>query len=358
MQRVCVLLRSLAPGGAEKQALLLTHVLRERHDVRLVLLDREPCAERHVETLRRLGIEPVFLPRAGAGWLGKAWQLYRLFRRERIQVLFCFLPSDTVLGSIAARLAGVPHIYGGLRNSRVTRNKERALKFVHNHVAHGTVSNSHAARSYFAGRGFRESRWHVIQNGIEIGPEAPAREPSRAPRILTVSRFVPEKDHYTALCAIRAVLDVDAELPFTYTLAGNGVLEPLIRDWIRELGLEERVELVVDPENVEALFANSDLYLSMSHFEGVSNSIMEAMHAGASVVATDVGDNARLVEDGVNGRIVSIGDVEATTRALHERIASSELRQAEGRASRERLVEGFGLDAFQRQYEALLAAKS
>ena len=80
------------------------------------------------------------------------------------------------------------------------------------------------------------------------------------------------------------------------------------------------------------------------------------MNAGLPVVATDVGDNARLVRNGVNGQLTPVGDERALVVALLELIRSPALRARYGAESRRILEQGHSFGAFQRAYEALLAA--
>lgn len=349
---MCVLLRSLAQGGAEKQALLLAHALQAAHDPRLVLLDAEPRHPRHVATIERRRIPVLVLP---PGTLRKALALRALLRREAFDALFCFLPSDTVLGAVVGRLAGVPRIYGGLRNARLKPWKERALRMAHARWLDATISNSHAAARHFGARGFAPERLIVIPNAIELGP-APRERETRAPVvILSACRFVPEKGLEEALEVVAAVARRTGPGSVRFRVAGSGPLESVLRARIDALGLTGVAELVIDPPRVEELFAAADVYLSTSHFEGLSNSLLEAQAAGLAVVATDVGDNALLVEDGISGRVVPLGDRAGLVAALEALVAAPELRRAQGAHGRARVEREHSLEAFRSAYERLLS---
>jgi len=350
--RVAVLLRSLAPGGAEKQALLLALALRDEHDVRLVVLSDQPRSPRHLAFLEEHGIEPTFLP---AGWLRKPFALGRLLRRDRTEVLFGFLPSDTVVAALVGRLARVQRVYGGLRNSRMKAHKAWALRFVHNLLLDATISNSWSAVEHFAARGFLRRKLLVVPNGIFVLPPPAERRPSGTVRVLTVGRFVEEKDLRTALLALGLARDACGRSPrLRLSLAGSGPLEPRIRAWIAELDLAGSVDLVVDPPDTEALFREADVYLSTSRFEGLSNSILEAMNHGLPVVATDVGDNARLVEPGVDGALAAAGDARELARALVVLARSPELRRRYGAASHRLLEDRYSFETFKAAYAALV----
>jgi glycosyltransferase involved in cell wall biosynthesis len=352
LQKVCVLLRSLAQGGAEKQALLLVHALQAAHDARLVLLDAEPRHPRHEATIERHGISVEVLP---PGSLRKVLALRAYLRREQIDALFCFLPSDTVLGAIAGRLAGVARVYGGLRNARLRPWKERALRIAHRYWLDATISNSHAAARHFGARGFAAGRLIVIPNAIELGP-VPSHNQGEGPVvILSACRFVPEKGLEEALEVVAAVTRRSPARAVRFLLAGSGPLEGALRARIVELGLEGVAELVIDPPRIEDLFAEADVYLSTSHFEGLSNSLLEAMAAGLPIVATDVGDNGVLIEQGLSGHVVPLGDRSGLVAALTALVDSPERRREQGAHGRARVERDHSVAAFRSAYEHLLA---
>ena len=67
---------------------------------------------------------------------------------------------------------------------------------------------------------------------------------------------------------------------------------------------------------IPEILKSCDIYLTTSLFEGLSNSIMEAMVAGLPVVVTDVGDARYLVKDGYNGFLVRCRDVDSISDKL------------------------------------------
>ena len=352
MTRVCVLIRSLAGGGAEKQALLLAKALGPEHEVDLVVLSREPREPQHVEFLRSNGIREVVLP---GGRLRSAVSFYRRAKRERYAVAFCFLPSDTLLGGLVGKLAGIPRVFGGLRNTRIKRRKELVLRFLHNWVLDYTVANSYSAARRFVSRGFSGAKMLVVPNGILPAPDPPAAEadPPGELRLCSVGRLVPQKDYPTALRAL-SIARERSPVPLRLEIVGHGPLERELRALIADMGLEEVVRIAPPETRPAAVLARSEVFLLTSRHEGTSNALMEAMDHGLAVIATDVGDNARLVQDGVSGRIVGVGDAGAVADEILRLAAEPELRRRYGSASRARLRERYSFDTFRRTYLGLV----
>jgi glycosyltransferase involved in cell wall biosynthesis len=99
-----------------------------------------------------------------------------------------------------------------------------------------------------------------------------------------------------------------------------------------------------------------DVFVLPSIAEGISNTILEAMGHGLPVVATAVGGNPELVEDGTTGRLVPRQDVGALTAAIEAYVDDVHLRRLHGKASRQRAAEHFGLERMANGYIALYQA--
>ena len=82
------------------------------------------------------------------------------------------------------------------------------------------------------------------------------------------------------------------------------------------MNIENEVEILINPQNIPGILQNCNIYISTSLYEGLSNSIMEAMVAGLPVIATNVGDNTYLIQDGYNGFIVPCGDINLIVEKL------------------------------------------
>jgi glycosyltransferase involved in cell wall biosynthesis len=166
----------------------------------------------------------------------------------------------------------------------------------------------------------------VIHNAIKIPASSTPLKDSDDLNIITVARFVKAKDFETALLAFSRLTTRNPDLSIRYIIVGYGPEEPRIRSLINSLGLNEKVDLIINPPNVRDYLKGSCFYLSTSLFEGLSNSLMEAMVEGLPIVATDVGDNSFLVRDGYNGYLLPVRDVEQIALGLEPLVESAELR--------------------------------
>jgi glycosyltransferase involved in cell wall biosynthesis len=93
-----------------------------------------------------------------------------------------------------------------------------------------------------------------------------------------------------------------------------------------------------------------DLFVLPSLAEGISNTILEAMASGLPVLATAVGGNAELVEEGRTGRLVPPADPQALAAAVREYVVNREMGRRHGSAARKIAEQSFGLDVMVNNY--------
>jgi sugar transferase (PEP-CTERM/EpsH1 system associated) len=174
----------------------------------------------------------------------------------------------------------------------------------------------------------------------------------------TVGRIQPVKDHATLVRAFAELLRTRPELASRVRLAivGGGPLLDETRALVKELGVEPYAWLPGAVDDIPSVIQTFDVFVLPSLAEGVSNTILEAMATGLPTIATAVGGNVEIVEDGKTGRLFKPRDVKSLATLIAGYVADSQLRGTHSRAARLAAVERFGLDAMVDQYHALYAA--
>jgi glycosyltransferase involved in cell wall biosynthesis len=124
--------------------------------------------------------------------------------------------------------------------------------------------------------------------------------------VTIVANLRPVKDHATFLRAARLVAERFPQSSFM--LAGDGELEPRLREMASALGIGDRVRFIGRCDDVPGLLNRSNVCVLSSASEGFSNAVLEYMAAGRPVVATRVGGVEEAVSDGYNGFLVDPGD--------------------------------------------------
>jgi glycosyltransferase involved in cell wall biosynthesis len=168
------------------------------------------------------------------------------------------------------------------------------------------------------------------------------RPPSIVSKIhlVAVGRLSEQKGHLVLLSAL-AVLAREGVL-FKMTIAGDGPLRPQLERSIRQLGLEERVELTgwLSNSQVRALIRSARALILPSFAEGLPVVLMEALALGHPVITTYVAGIPELVTDQTCGWIVPAGSVDQLARAIRQCLSAPDaLIQTMGAVGRKRVLE-------------------
>ena len=176
----------------------------------------------------------------------------------------------------------------------------------------------------------------------------------------TVGRLTPVKDQQLLLCAVAYLVESDPDVGARLRLliVGDGPLYPQLAQLIDELELQDIVWMSGDRKDVPDLLQVMDVFVLPSLGEGISNTVLEAMASGLPVIATAVGGNVELVEEGCNGSLIPVGDHIALANALGVLLRDDAQRQRQGNTARQRVCQRFDwdktVDAYLHVYDELL----
>jgi len=351
--KVAVFCKTFLKGGAEKQALTLSKLLvRENIDTYIISWQKDNIDDSNRNfiddnNLKFIGLKGCFL--------NKLYQFIRILRKYEINIVISYLTLANFVSGVSKFFNKELVSIGGIRNEHLPYYKLIFEKWIHNYLSDLTVFNNYSAKEKFSVRGFNTDKICVIHNAVSNNRHEETLKPAgKELQIFTVARFVEQKDFKTALNTIKILAGRNRNKSFKYVIAGYGPLESEIRAMIVQLGISGYIQIHINPPDVSDLLHNSDIFLSTSLFEGLSNSIMEAMSAGLPVVATDVGDNRYLVKDGVNGFLVPCRDYSQLADKLELILESEDLRKEFGENGRKLIEKNFSEDKLIDNYIELL----
>jgi glycosyltransferase involved in cell wall biosynthesis len=332
---------------------MLAIALKKKYSTMLVVLHGEYI---DVEYLKIISDENINLVRLKGGLIKKLFEFYHVLRNNGIRFIFCYLSSDNIWGAIIGKMAGIKNIIGGVRSSYLPLWKLVLMKIVHHLFQNYTVFNNETGRDIFVRKYyFNHTKAIVIHNCYINVPPKITRNENNLVKILTVGRFVGLKDFDTALASIHNLQEFNkSNIRFKFLIVGYGELEDHIRELVDKLKLNDIVEIIINPKEISDYYKESDIYLSTSKYEGLSNSIMEAMAYCLPVVATNAGDNHFLIKEGLNGFLVDKGDAKMISEKLLQLVISGSLRNRMGASSYEYLNRDFTLDKFSENYYSLI----
>jgi glycosyltransferase involved in cell wall biosynthesis len=355
--RVVLLITLAEVGGAQSYVAALLPALVERYDVVLAAHGEGPLRAAAADAgARFVPLRHVRRPIRPWRDLAGLVELSRLLRRERPEILHASSSKAGVLGRLAAAATRVPirfftvhgwafSAYSGL-TSLLYRVADRLMEPLTTVTI--CVSENERAAGVEAGTCSAE-RSVVIRNAVDVSAAPRSRHDRPIPRLIAVGRLKAPKDLVTLIRAFAAL----PEGTFEALIVGDGPDRGAVEAEIRAHGLDERVRLVGERSDVQALLADSDLFVLSSRSEGLPVSVLEAMAAELPVVASSVGGLAELVVDGETGILVPLGDALALAAALGRLIEDRELRRRLGAAGRARAQASFDLATFRQAHVEL-----
>lgn len=285
------------------------------------------------------------------------WGLARYLRNHRIRLIHSFDFYSNILGVPAARLAGVPAVIASQRELGDLRPPLQRL--VHQMVlrlADYLLVNSEAVAERLTRSGaVVPARIVVIPNGVDLARFSPAPGPARSlserVTVGTLADLRPEKAIGDLVRAAALVRERCPEARFV--IWGDGPYRPELERLVRRLGRERAVELRGATGEPEVALRDLDIFVLPSISEAFSNVLLEALATRLPVVATRVGGNPALVEDGETGLLAPPGDPAALAKAIMRLIEDPALAAELAARGRDRVRSEFGIDRMLSRIQAL-----
>ncbi len=328
--------------------------------------------------LKDPGVEIIELHKRPGHDLGMYWRLYRALRRLRPAIVHSRNLAALETQVLGLLFFGCRRVHGehgrDVHDLDGSNRRYQRLRRLLHPLIHRFITVSSDLQQWLVGSvGIPAQKVCQIYNGVDRQHFAPRGGDRPLPLCLppgflpdacrvvgTVGRLAAVKDQRTL---IRALAHIFRESPMhrhslRCILVGDGPERVALEQCIAELELGDRVWLAGDREDIPALLACMDVFVLPSLGEGISNTVLEAMATGLPVIATRVGGNPELVEHGVSGLLVPVGDAEALAQAVRELVDDPARCEQMGRAAVRRIQRDFAwertVESYLDVYDALL----
>jgi glycosyltransferase involved in cell wall biosynthesis len=281
------------------------------------------------------------------------WQMLKIIRREKPDVIHCHSAKGGTLGRIAGFLTGVrtlytPHAFSFLS----TPNK--IVRSIYLMIERATSFNSYllACSESECQIGLKQVKydnahalvWHNAIPCVEERCDSPI--PAKGKYVCYMARPCYQKNPFFLVKVIKAVHERMPELGFC--LLGVGFHSPNANDLKTEIdkaGVGDCVTVFPWLSHEECLnyIRGAELYFSVSRYEGMSLSVLEAMSLGKAIVASNVFGNCDCIDNGRNGYLLPF-DANLFADAIIQLVQDDDLRHSFEQESRKIFLQRFSID--------------
>ncbi len=302
------------------------------------------------------------------GNLDAYFQLKKLLKKEKYDLIHCHTPMGSVITRLAAgetRKRGTKVIYtahgfhffkgASMVNWLVYYPIERIL-------AHRTdLLITMNQEDYMRAQRFKAKQTALVNGvGFDLNKFAEAT-PEEKQKVrcalelkendifaISVAQLIKRKNHMVLIQAVAKLNNPH----FHLFICGDGIQEAELKAKTKELGVEHQIHFLGFRKDVYKISSAADLFLFASLQEGLPVAIMEAMACGLPIVASKVRGNYDLIDQGKGGYLVNPMNVDGFVKAIHKITENKERLERMKRYNLEK-VQKYGTDAVVEQMAGL-----
>lgn len=377
--KVLHIITRLANGGADENTLYTIKGLDSaKYDIDLMIgEENNPGMMKDLELRRGINlykIKGMVRDVSPLKDLAALLRMYRIIKRNDYDIVHTHIAKAGVLGRIAAKLAGVPVIIHGIHGITFPRTIHPVKQFLFRNIERFCglftdcfipVGEDMKQKYIDAGIGQPE-RYKTIYSGMELDRFKRAADNSREKInklktefgikedeivIGNVSKIQKRKGYKYYLQVIAKITGEYDNVKFL--IVGSGPHEDVIRSRVKEMGLTDSVIFTGFRKDVEDVFSIFDIKVLTSLWEGLPRVIIQAAAVGKPIVTFDVDGAWEIVEEGKNGFIVPMKDVDMMAEKIRLLIDDQELRQEMGRYSRDKVGDQWSVENMVKEIDEL-----
>lgn len=326
-KHIVLFISALRKGGAERVMVNLADYLH-RNGVRVTLVTQYICEEEYTLPAGIPRILSEITPQEETGsrigdFLARYRKLCRIFTELHPDCILSFIGKNNIMTLLCTRFSGIPAVVS-VRGEPKSEYYNFPMRFLAKTLfacAAGVIVQTSAARDFFPP--VIRKKAVILKNPLNPAFVRERRTGRPDGRIVSVGRVDANKNHALIL---RAFARIAPEFPnASLVVYGDGEKRQELIRKTQELGLSDRVQFPGAVSDVAEKIRTASAFVLSSGHEGMPNALIEAMCLGIPSISTDCpcGGPRELIEDGVNGYLIPVGDEEALADRLR-RIFSDE----------------------------------
>lgn len=312
-------------GGAERIIVSLANWIvqnKKEYKPTILILDGKESAYEIDERVRILRSNKDFCRNRIVAIFQRVKYCFVTIRNENPKYIVTFFAKTTLYARIAATANTI--IIGSERaNPRVRSFPDKIIDKIAFNMCNRFIFQTSGVQRYF------DNKLHksvVIPN--PINEKAKKIDDSRKEkRIIAVGRLNKQKGFDVLIAAFKKVSKKNPD--YSLVIYGDGEEEKNLLFQIQKLGLSEKVKLMGCSETIAEEMSKSKIFVLSSRYEGMPNALIEAMASGVACISTncDFGPSD-LIEDGKNGILVNVDNINELSIAINELIRNNKKRMS------------------------------
>lgn len=332
---------TMGKGGAERVMSILANEFSKNDVVSLLTVVNGSDSYRFDPRVKRLYVDKKsydlnnkFKKIAKKLSVVRSLRLKKIILRESPDVVVVFLPEPSLRlmleTKLSRKLRKIPIIIS-VRNDPKVEYKNSLIRFIMKKIyanVSGMVYQTEDAKKFF--RGFIKTKNQVvISNPIdEKTLVAPKVDGLRRDVVISVGRLEKQKNQKMLIRAFSEAIK-DKRTNYKMEIYGKGTLREDLYDLIHKLGMDEKISLKGQTDDIISRLNSSKIFVLSSSYEGLPNVLIEAMAMGLPVISTDCpcGGPRSIIEDGKNGILVKNEDERAMARAISKLMEDENVRE-------------------------------
>lgn len=290
-------------------------------------------------------------------------KIYKIMRSGDYDCVMSLFESSDIVTGVIARIAGIKKRISNRRDTGFRSSFKLRLmyRFV-NKLFSDFIAVSEAVKSSIIEQGVMPSKIQVVYNSVDVdrfkdvGGKQVRSELGISEDTLVfgmVANLNPVKNHISVIEAL-SYLHKQGLQPHLI-LAGQGSLRTELETKVESLGLSSYIHFLGPRNDIENVLAATDVFILASLTEGLSNALLEAMAAKKAVIASCVGGNVEVIEDGISGILVST-EASSIASAMISLAQSEKLRNELGEKAFMRVKQRFSIDNMLKNYMSIFTS--
>ena len=364
--KIChVQLLPLLSGVQNMMINLLDYLDKTEYEITVISAPNGPMIEKLHEMRIRHVTFPNLIQKINLHDIRFFFQFYKFFRKERFDIVHTHSSKTGFMGRIAAKFAGVKiiihtihgfpfHPFQSAPVRLFYQNLERiAGLFCDRAVSVNDHERELAVDKYLVNK----KKIVTICNGIQsLASQNPVqREELGIDKndiiVGSVSRFSEQKN---IINLIKVAIDiVKDESGITFIFIGDGEYFSDAQQLVQTAGAEDNIRLMGWKSNTADWYEIFDIVILYSKWEGLSLTILEAMSMKKPIIASDIKGNNELVNEGINGYLIKVGDHKNLTKKVLSLSKDLLTQKKFGAESYKIFLEDYTLDRFVESYKEL-----